>query len=293
MGRAPLTFCLLSLFVLGTSTLPDGWESQSATPQPLANPLVAFLQPIVSLIQTPFALAFIAPGCPRASTNEKSGTVTISQREGEQPTHSIVILHGLAAPRITVLDAACRWAEAMPTVRFVLPKARPQTLSLVRMENVPVWYDVRALDPNDGESCDGAIDKSREQIESILHRESAIVGGASRVALVGYSQGGALAIYTGLRRTIPLGAVVAISGYLPCRWNWKVEPASRSVPFRYVIGNADPVVRSEWAKLSQDLLVKQGVLGAKVQWYPFVTHTPSLSMLSDVGIWLAATLRIP
>ena len=49
----------------------------------------------------------------------------------------------------------------------------------------------------------------------LLNKEAALVGGAEKVVLGGFSQGAAMTMYVGLQYPQRLAGLVALSGYLP------------------------------------------------------------------------------
>ena len=81
-----------------------------------------------------------------------------------------------------------------------------------------------------------------------------------RIVLAGFSQGGAIALYTGLRHAERLAGIMALSTYLvaPDRLAAEASGANRAVPIFMAHGTADPVVRLEWAEASRGMLEAAG-----------------------------------
>jgi lysophospholipase II len=144
-------------------------------------------------------------------------------------------------------------------VKFVLPTAptRPVTLNMGHRMNA--WYDITQLndrthDPNEG------IEESATYIRSLIETEMEKTGlSLSRIALAGFSQGGAMSLFTGLQdKYIPLSqcenddaekngtlaGVLVMSGYLPNQQAFQLGNSLQSTPVFHCHGTEDPVVSS-------------------------------------------------
>jgi predicted esterase len=76
-------------------------------------------------------------------------------------------------------------------------------------------YDIEALGRGRSmEKADG-IAESRTRIIGLIDAEKAAGVPASRIVLAGFSQGGALALFTGLHYPETLAGILVMSGYLP------------------------------------------------------------------------------
>eukprot|EP01032_Pedospumella_encystans_P031848 gene31848-35949_t len=81
---------------------------------------------------------------------------------------------------------------------------------------MPGWSDVYGITLDDGEDREG-FDKSAARIKNFLQKEIDQGVEPSRMVLVGFSQGGALALHVALRSSYTLGGVVALSTWVPLR----------------------------------------------------------------------------
>jgi lysophospholipase-2 len=123
-------------------------------------------------------------------------------------------------------------AGKMPYCKFILPTAPMQPVTLNGGMRMNSWYDLVGLDERANENCKG-IDESRAMLANILKTEHATTGlPYSRMVLAGFSQGGALSLFTGLQ--LPpeqkLAAVCVLSSYLPAANQFKVTPGFEDVP---------------------------------------------------------------
>ena len=124
----------------------------------------------------------------------------------------------------------------------------------------------------------------------------------SRVVLAGFSQEGALALYTGMTQHrkqqtgFRLGGIVVMSGYLPRSKQFTVAHGSESTPILHCHGEQDSVVPVQAAELSRarvSSLVKE--MGGddelyKVKTYSDLDHSVSMDELNDVAAFLKSVI---
>lgn len=96
---------------------------------------------------------------------------------------------------------------------------------------------------------------------------------SERIILGGFSQGGAMSIFTGITTPHKLAGVFGLSCYLVlghkiADFVKEADQANKDTPFFMGHGTIDPVVRYEWGQQTAEVLTKQ--LGHKVdfQSYP-------------------------
>jgi phospholipase/carboxylesterase len=147
------------------------------------------------------------------------------------------------------------------------------------------WYDIR--DMNLANRADEAgVDESVVQTEALIAREAARGIPSSRVLLAGFSQGGAIALATALRRTEPLAGVIALSTYLPMaeRLVNEVSPAAHTQPLFMAHGQFDPVVPYAGGDFSARKLRE---LGFNVDWHAYpMAHQVCADEIRDLGEWM-------
>ena len=113
---------------------------------------------------------------------------------------------------------------------------------------------------------------------------------ANRIVLAGFSQGGAIALHTGLRQNERLAGVMALSTYVPLADQLTVEAnsANREVPVFMAHGTADPMIPFVRAQASRDLLLRQGYA---VEWHEYrMQHAVCPEEIAAIGAWLRRVL---
>jgi phospholipase/carboxylesterase len=206
------------------------------------------------------------------------------------PTASVLWLHGLGAdgndfvPIVPELGLP----GSVPT-RFVFPHAPVRAVTINNGMRMRAWYDITGADLYNRADLAG-VRQSQGQVEALIAREIARGMRAERIVVAGFSQGGAIALYTGLRHAERLAGIMALSTYLiaPDRLAAEASAASRTVPIFMAHGNADPVVRFEWGQASQAALAAAGY---RVEWHSYrMQHAVCLEEIQAVGAWLTQVL---
>jgi phospholipase/carboxylesterase len=195
---------------------------------------------------------------------------------GGKPNSIVILLHGVAANGRDLLFLAHAWRELLPDTEFIAPDAP------FACDYAPAgrqWFSLQDRTPEKllAGLQDAATILDRFFDEVLASRRLA----DSRLALAGFSQGAATAIYAGLHRRKPLAGVAAFSGALPWTAQLQREIASRS-PILLVHGEADTVVPFPSMDRTRATLE---ALGVPVQ----AVARPGLGhAIDDVGIALAA-----
>jgi phospholipase/carboxylesterase len=209
---------------------------------------------------------------------------------GPKPTATVIWLHGLG-------DDGNGWSQVVPSLglptrlafRFLFPHAPTMPVSINNGYVMRAWYDIREANLNERADLDG-VRRSQAAVEAMIAHEKARGIPADRIVLAGFSQGGAVALYAGLRHRERLAGIVALSTYLIDAPALAAEaaPASRDVPIFMAHGTFDPVVRIAWAEQSRQALVDAGW---HVEWqaYP-MEHAAVLEEIVAVSAFLQRAL---
>ena len=219
---------------------------------------------------------------------------SIEVETGKNPTAAVIWMHGLGAdgndfvPIVNELEL-----DGMPAIRFVFPHAPMRPVTINNGHVMRAWYDV-SLGDLEGKSrrADAAgVHESQEQIHALIEREKKRGVAAGNIVLAGFSQGGAIALHTGLRHPDRLAGIMALSTYLPLAESLPQEAAAanKATPIFMAHGTFDPVVPLVMGAGSMTLMAG---LGYRVEWkqYP-MQHSVCPEEIEDVGAWLRKVLK--
>ncbi|HZP92612.1 MAG TPA: alpha/beta hydrolase [Burkholderiales bacterium] len=206
-----------------------------------------------------------------------------------KPSHAVIWLHGLGADGndfVPIVDAL-----ALPPlgIRFVFPHAPLRPITINGGFVMRGWYDITGAELSSGEDEHG-IRSSQKAIEALIARESGRGIPTSRMVLAGFSQGGAIALQTGLRQKKKLAGLLILSAYLPLahKLAGEREAANDLTPIYMAHGREDGIVPPALARQSKQQLEE---LGYTVQWREYdMPHAVCEEELEDIGDWLGKTL---
>lgn len=205
------------------------------------------------------------------------------------PSASVIWMHGLGAdgndfvPIVEELEL-----PSMP-IRFVFPHAPMQPVTINGGHVMRAWYDIVSGDFDRREDERG-VRSSQTSIAALIAREVERGVDEQRIVLAGFSQGGAIALFTGLRHPRRLAGIMALSTYMPALGKLADERSAvnQSVPILQVHGEFDPVIPMTHAAKSRDALQ---ALGYSVLWHEYpMPHSVCAEEIECIGEWLRRVL---
>lgn len=205
---------------------------------------------------------------------------------------SVIWLHGLGADGHDFEPIAQQLLQSrsLPNVRFILPHAREMAVTRNNGYIMPAWYDVYGIIPV-GKEDEAGIQTSQRYIESLIQNEISRGIKSERIVLAGFSQGGAIALYTALRYPQKLAGVLALSTYLPLHSKLASEAqlANASIPIFMAHGVFDEIISLEMSKLSRNLLQNCQYF---VNWHEYnMGHSVCVEEIADTQNFLQQVLQ--
>ncbi|CAH1115398.1 unnamed protein product [Psylliodes chrysocephalus] len=195
-------------------------------------------------------------------------------------TGTLIFLHGLG-------DTGQGWASAMAVVRpsyvkVICPTAPTMSVTLNAGFRMPCWFDLKTLDESGPEDEPG-IKNATKHIHALIESEVSAGIPPERILVGGFSQGGALALYSALTYPKRLAGVVALSCWLPLNRSFPGAKTlnSDSLPILQCHGDCDPVVPYKWGQMTASVL-KTMIRNIDFRSYRGLTHTSSDEELNDV-----------
>lgn len=167
--------------------------------------------------------------------------------------------------------------------KVICPTAPTMSVTLNAGFQMPSWFDLRTLDMYGPEDEDG-IKKAASNIQTMIQSEISAGIPANRIIVGGFSQGGALALYTGLTSTQPLAGIVALSCWLPLHKSFPdARKTADTVPILQCHGEVDPVLPYKFGQLSHYSL-KTFMKNAQFNSYPGLSHSSSDEEMNEVKV---------
>ena len=205
---------------------------------------------------------------------------------------SVILLHGLGADGYDFVPIAAELGlpDSLP-VRFVFPHAPLRPVTVNNGYVMRAWYDIKSFTPAGRADMSGIVESAR-RVADCIDRELQLGVAPARVVLAGFSQGGAVALYTGLRYPDRLAGILAMSGYLPFPETLAAErsAANSDVPILLCHGRSDPVVPIAMGLEARRDLETHGYAP---EWrdYP-MQHAVCVEEIAEVARWLRQRLPV-
>lgn len=222
-------------------------------------------------------------------TQDESDTeVTLSPQA--PAVAAVILLHGLGADGhdFVPIVGELGLPDTLP-VRFVFPHAPLRPVTVNNGFVMRAWYDITAFTPEGRADKTGTVESSR-RIAACIAREQQRGVAPGRVVLAGFSQGGAVALYTGLRYPQRLAGILAMSCYLPFPETLAAakSTANADVPILLCHGRGDPVVPIGMGLETREELTAQGFTP---EWHDYpMQHAVCMEEIADVARWLKLRL---
>ncbi|MDP1772088.1 MAG: carboxylesterase [Methylobacter sp.] len=194
---------------------------------------------------------------------------TVEMLPEAEHKYSVIWLHGLGAdghdfeglvPELHLVAKA--------HIHFIFPNAPIQPVTVNGGMSMRSWYDILDMSLEPRVDIDN-IYQSAGLIEPLIQREIDRGIPSTHILLAGFSQGGVIALHTGLRHLQPLAGIIALSTCLPTVEQLKDErsAANNATPIFMAHGILDPVVAVESGKAACDTLKS---MDYEVEWHDYL-----------------------
>ncbi len=220
----------------------------------------------------------------------------ITLETGTAPKHAIIWLHGLGADGEDFVPIADE-LQLPVAVRYVFPHAPMRPVTINGGYVMRAWYDILVgaasaeISANIGRHEDAAgIRAAQAEIKKLIAQEKQRGIAAKDIFLAGFSQGGAVALHTGLRHEEKLGGILALSTYLPLAQalSSEADVSNRDTPIFMAHGRADTVIPHAFGRASAEELLRQGYA---LEWHDYdMLHSVCPEEIRDIELWLRRRL---
>ena len=202
--------------------------------------------------------------------------------------HSVIWLHGLGAdghdfsPIVPELN--------MPNTRFIFPHAPHKPITMNNGYEMRAWYDLFGLSMQHKQD-EAGMREMQKNIEALIANEVGQGISESNIVLAGFSQGGAMALFTALRHPKKLAGVLALSTYVSLKEKLaeEVNSANQDVPILMAHGSFDSVITLDTCLISRHLLES---LNYKLEWHEYpMAHSVCTEEIDDISRFLSKVFK--
>jgi phospholipase/carboxylesterase len=212
---------------------------------------------------------------------------TVQINPATSPVAVVIWLHGLGAdghdfePIVPQLQL-----PADLPVRFVFPHAPEMAVTAFGGQRARAWFD---FNPGAGADLPG-IRRSVSRICDLIQDEIDSGTPAERIVLAGFSQGGVLALETGLYYPKPLAGILALSTFLINSEGLGSDKSevNAQIPILMCHGQQDAVLPID---LGRSAFTALDNAGYPIQWreYP-MAHEVCQQEIQEISLWLQRLL---
>ncbi|KAL9051725.1 MAG: hypothetical protein Q9162_005827 [Coniocarpon cinnabarinum] len=219
-------------------------------------------------------------------------------------TATLICIHGLgdSGAGWTFLAENWRRRGKFEEVAFVFPSAPTIPITANMGMQMPGWYDIINFDTLKRSDDEPGILKSQKYIHSLINQQIADGIPPSRIILGGFSQGGAMSLFSGPTFRERLAGVFGLSSYqlltekfgnLVGETYGEAGEGKRDVKKEKIFmghGIDDPLVKCEWGQMTMEGLKEKGF---EVEWhtYPDTVHAVDPKEIDDLEAWVTKRLE--
>lgn len=210
-----------------------------------------------------------------------------------QQTHSeakacLIWLHGLGADGSDMAGVAAQAPLCDLPLRHIFLDAPVRPVTINAGIEMPAWYDILGMKLTDREDKEG-LESSRTALEKVIEDQVAQGFEHEQIILAGFSQGGALALYTALQQQNPLGGLISLSSYLPLMNEIQCRQPD-SLPVFMAGGRFDPIVLPVWTLGTVQWLKAKGY--QQLEWHEYdMEHSICMQEIMEISSWLKQQLE--
>ncbi|MEI6858881.1 MAG: alpha/beta hydrolase-fold protein [Shewanella sp.] len=205
-------------------------------------------------------------------------------------TACVIWLHGLG-------DSGAGFSPVVPAlelpnnhrIRFIFPHAPEQAVTVNQGYVMRSWYDIKSMDLHHRADMSGVLE-SEQSVTALIQQQVDLGIPADKIVLAGFSQGGVISLFTGLRYPQTLAGIMALSCYLPSadKLPALLSEANKQTSILQHHGKQDDVVPLFAGKMANELLNQAGYL---TEWKTYgMGHSVLPQQLQDIGKWLKLRL---
>ncbi|HHF7346524.1 TPA: alpha/beta hydrolase [Legionella feeleii] len=206
----------------------------------------------------------------------------------QQAKACMIWMHGLGADSSDMMGLVEQLPLGDVALRHVFIDAPVRPVTINNGMSMRAWYNILGMQLTDREDQEGIL-ASQNYIRQIVDAQIDQGFSTNQIMLAGFSQGGAMALYTALNLTTPLAGVVALSAYLLLATQCKPVLA-KNTPLFLAGGQYDSIVSPVWTKQTAAWLTATGYKNLTFNEYP-MDHAICAEEIADLARWIRTQVK--
>ncbi|KAL3418241.1 phospholipase/Carboxylesterase [Phlyctema vagabunda] len=228
---------------------------------------------------------------------------TITIPAVQRHTATIIMIHGLGDSGAGWTWLAEHWhaTNHFEHVKFIFPSAPVIPITVSGGQPMPAWFDIvrpRGTTPFTDRRADQdevRVFCFKDYFHDLIKSEVEAGIPAARIILGGFSQGGAMSIFSGITATTKLGGIFGLSCFLPLHLilgeSLPKDIPNQDTPIFIGHGDRDGMVKLEWGQESVEILRKRG-WNVEFRLYPGMQHTTTPKEIDDLKVFIRSRLEV-
>jgi phospholipase/carboxylesterase len=208
---------------------------------------------------------------------------------------SVIWMHGLGSDGYDFADTIPELGLPQNSaIRFIFPHAPVKPISINGGHKMRAWCDLAFME--DGATLDledkpdiKGVEESAKLVVELIDAEIKKGINSEKILLIGFSQGGVMALHIGTRYPKKLGGAASLSSYFPTANTMPLDGVNAKIPVFLGHGNFDEVVPAELSKKAFEFFKSNG---NAVERHTYdIQHSVCLEELKTLGAWIAKCLH--
>jgi phospholipase/carboxylesterase len=218
----------------------------------------------------------------------------IIKETAENPNAAVIWMHGLGSDGYDFADVIPE-LELPPdaAIRFIFPHAPIKSISVNGGHKMRAWCDLAFAD--DGITLDleknpdiKGIEESSKLVVEFIDAEIEKGVKSERILLIGFSQGGVMALHTATRYPKKLAGAASLSANFPTVDTMPLNGINAKIPVFFGHGNLDSVVPHSLGQKAFEFLKANG---NPVEMHTYnMSHSVCGEELKALGSWIIKNL---
>jgi len=213
----------------------------------------------------------------------------IVKETAADPNAAAIWMHGLGANGYDFADIVPELMLPQGTaMRFIFPHAPVMPVSINNGYKMPAWFDIVHMDLEQEPDIDG-IEKNSKLVTELIDAEIEKGIKSERILLIGFSQGGVMALHTATRYEKKLAGVASLSAFFPTAKTMPLNAVNSKIPVFFGHGTFDNVLPADLSQKAFEFLKSNGN-PVERHTYP-MQHSVCLEELQVLGRWISACVQ--
>jgi phospholipase/carboxylesterase len=210
---------------------------------------------------------------------------SIIKETAEKPNAVIIWLHGLGADGNDFADIIPELGLPQGfAARFIFPHAPIMPVSINGGYEMRAWYDISDMNLEKNPDIKG-IEKNHKLVAEIIDAEIEKGISSEKILLIGFSQGGVMALHTATRYPKKLAGAASLSSYFPTTETMPMNGINAKISVFFGHGNYDNVVPPNLSQKAFEFLKSNGNPAERHTYN--MMHSVCVEELKILGKWIA------